>query len=97
MATAALIDSFLLPMTAIQEAQLEMMSSDLRLILSECEVPAVLQAVIADRGYKTINLFAVLADDRAGIRTRDRVRFFESTSVIVVDDVLAFVTATAAA
>lgn len=69
MATAALIDSFLLPMTAIQEAQLEMMSSDLRFILSECEVPAVLQAVIADRGYKTMNLFAVLADDRAGIRT----------------------------
>jgi hypothetical protein len=65
----AFIDSFALPLTPQQEDTLNQMSSDLRFILSECEVPSVLQAAISGLGYKALNLFAVLADDRAGIRT----------------------------
>ena len=65
---AALIDSFQQPLTAAQEVDLEQMSSDLRFILSESEVPPVLQALISSLGYKSVNLFAVLADDRAGLR-----------------------------
>ncbi len=44
------------------------MSSDLQFLLSEHEVPAVVEHRLATGGYRTMATFAVLADDRATLR-----------------------------
>ena len=69
MATLALINSFTVPLTDGENTALATMDSDLRFLLSENEVPVKIQVRLATGGYKAMSTFAVLADDRAGLRT----------------------------
>jgi hypothetical protein len=68
MATAAFLLTVDSALTAAEAATLATMSSDLAFILGENDVPLKLQVAIGSMGFKTLTLFAVMADDRAGIR-----------------------------
>ncbi len=52
------------------------MSSDLRLILSEFEIPDRIQLRAVELGYKSLALFAVLGDDRPAVRALITTDFF---------------------
>ena len=66
--TAAMATSFGTPMTAPQEVDVALISSDLRFMFDEFEIPGQAQARIAELGYRTVPLFAVIADGRASMR-----------------------------
>ena len=55
-------------LTPLQEAALQTMAPDLRFILSERDVPALLQAEVGLARYKTIGLFMCMVDSRAELR-----------------------------
>ena len=52
------------------------MSSDLRFILSEFEIPDRIQLRAVELGYKSLALFAVLGDDRPSVRALIATDFF---------------------
>ena len=56
------------PLAAPQTVHLNAMSSDLRFMLSEADVPEQLQWRISQLGYKAAATFAVWGDDRAAVR-----------------------------
>ena len=66
---AAVIASFAVPLTVAEDGVLATMDSDLQFLLSEFEVPVRIQLVLATLGSKSIPTFAVMADDRPGMRT----------------------------
>ena len=57
--------------TALDQAELltlSAMSSDLRFMMSEFEVPDRVQLALCNRGYKNLATFGVMSDDRATLR-----------------------------
>jgi hypothetical protein len=66
---AAFIGALLLPIPdgAPELGQLNALSADLRFILGENDLPLRLQAKVAQKGYKSMALFSVMAADRAGL------------------------------
>ena len=69
MTTAALVDSIAVALTAGQHDILGELSSDLRFLLCENEVPDQVQILLHNKGYKNMTMFSVFADDRAALRT----------------------------
>jgi hypothetical protein len=65
---AALIDSFPVALTAAQQIILDTMSTELQFLMSELEIPQVLQCLLAQRGCKSNFLFVALADDKVALR-----------------------------
>ena len=65
---AALLASIGTALTVAEQETVTSMSSDLQFLLSEHEVSARIQLVLAAHGYKSITTFSVWADDRAGVR-----------------------------
>lgn len=68
-ATDAFIDSVAVALTVAEEAEVRKMSPDLQFILGECEVPIRVQFRLGQLGFSTLQLFSVVADDRASFRT----------------------------
>ena len=68
MATAALVASFDIALSVAERTELEKISSDLRFLLNEYEVPEKWQLLLLARGYSTLTTFGVVADDRPGLR-----------------------------
>ena len=74
--TATFLGLMATALTAPERVQLESMSSDLRFILSEFEIPDRVQLRAVVLGYKSLALFAVLGDDRPSVRTLIATDFF---------------------
>ena len=55
--------------TVAELTVLEGIASDLRFVMEQFEVPTKMQVLLAERGYRTMQMFGVLADDRAALRT----------------------------
>ena len=71
---SAFLATLAVPLTPAQEVSLSELSSELRFLLSENDVPEVVQLRLRILGHKTMPLFSVLADTRALVRdlvTRD--------------------------
>jgi hypothetical protein len=68
MTTAAFLTTINDVLDDAAKEQLASMSSDLCFILGENDVPLRLQVMIGNLGFKTVTLFAVMSDDRAGLR-----------------------------
>jgi hypothetical protein len=68
MTTAAFLTTINDGLDDAAKAELALMSSDLCFILGENSVPLRLQVMIGNLGFKTGTLFAVMSDDRAGLR-----------------------------
>jgi len=78
--------------TALSDAeakQLEDMSSDLRYVLSEFEVPERLQLRTLQLGYKSLATFGVLGDDRAAVRAALKTDFSLDPAEANLDPALA--------
>ena len=67
--TAQLLQSFAIPLTVQEEAEVSAAASDFRYLLAEYEVHSRIQLALFRAGYKQITTFAVMADDRATLRT----------------------------
>ena len=74
--TATFLGLMATALSAPERVQLESMSSDLRFILSEFEIPDRVQLRAVVLGYKNLALFAVLGDDRPSVRTLIATDFF---------------------
>jgi hypothetical protein len=69
MTTRAFVATFAVPLTAPESVELETLSSELRFLFNEYEVPLRVQLSLLRAGYSSINTFAVISDDRPGFRT----------------------------
>lgn len=65
---AAFLAAIAIPLTDVQQARLNDMSSDLRFILSEHEVPDLVTLRLIDLACKSTATFSVVADDKPGVR-----------------------------
>ena len=65
----AFIQDILVALTPAEQERLATISSDLRFIFCENELPDKVQLAVATRGYKNISSFSVWADSKAGLRT----------------------------
>ena len=63
-------------LSAPERVQLDCMSSDLRFILSEFEIPDRIQLRAVELGYKSLVLYAVLGDDRPAVHALIATDFF---------------------
>ena len=59
-----------------ERVQPDSMSSDLRFILSEFEIPDRIQLRAVELGYKSLVLYAVLGDDRPAVHALIATDFF---------------------
>ena len=59
-------------MAFARRAAIDALTTDFRYILDAREVPQELQADLSDAGFRSTALFAVIADDRAGVRAARR-------------------------
>ena len=66
---AQLLQDFAVPLTLAEEGEVAAAASDFRYLLAEYEVHSRIQLQLFRAGYKQMNTFAVMADDRAGLRT----------------------------
>ncbi len=74
--TATFLGLLATALSAPERARLNSMSSDLRFILSEFEIPDRIQLRAVELGYKSLALFAVLGDDRPSVRSLIATDFF---------------------
>ena len=63
-------------LSALKRVQRDRMSSDLRFILSEFEIPDRIQLRAVELGYKSLVLDAVLGDDRLAVHALIATDFF---------------------
>jgi hypothetical protein len=68
MTTAAFLTTINEALDDAAKAELASMSSDLCFIIGENDVPLRLQVMIGNLGFKTVTPFAVMSDNRAGLR-----------------------------
>ena len=71
---SAFLASMSVPLTPAQETALSELSSELRFLMSENDLPEIVQLRLRTLGHKTMPLFSVLADTRQQVRdlvTRD--------------------------
>ena len=66
--TALVLASLALPLTVPELAHLDTMTSDLRFLLAEADVPDQVQWRISQCGYKNISTFSVWGDDKPAVR-----------------------------
>lgn len=66
---AAVIASCAVALTDAETTELEQMSSEMRFVLDEFEINSKIQLLILRRGYRTLQTFNAMADDRANFRT----------------------------
>ena len=74
--TATFLGLLATALSAPERVRLDSMSSDLRFILSEFEIPDRIQLRAVELGYKSLALFAVLGDDRPSVRALIATDFF---------------------
>ena len=63
-------------LSAQERVLLDSMSSDLRFVLSEFEIPDRIQLRAVELGYKSLVLYAVLGDDRPAVHALIATDFF---------------------
>ena len=65
---AAILAGLAVPLTAPELLHLNAMTSDLRFMLSEADVPEQIQWRISQCGYKNVSTFSVWSDDKPSVR-----------------------------
>ena len=66
--TAVLLGTLGTPLDAAETIELNKISSDLLYLLSDHEVPVRIQLRLGMMGYRSVQIFGVWADDKAGVR-----------------------------
>ena len=81
--TATFLELMSTALSAPERVQLDSMSSDLRFILSEFEIPDRIQLRAVELGYKSLALFAVLGDDSPSVHALIATDFFLQVGMAV--------------
>ena len=83
---AAIVAAFAVPLSEAEQKELSAMESDLQFLLSEFEVPVSMQLRLVRLGSKSTATFAVMADDRPGMRTAIRADLVDATEANLAPD-----------
>ena len=86
---AVLITSFAVPLTEAETTRLREMASDLRFLLSEHDVHDRIQLRLHALRYRNLKTFAVMADDRPGVRTAVSADIIDSAEAGLTPDQIA--------
>ena len=83
---AAIVAAFAIPLSEVEQKELAAMESDLQFLLSEVEVPVSMQLRLVRLGSKSTATFAVMADDRPGMRAAIRADLVDATEANLAPD-----------
>ena len=83
---AGIVAAFAVPLSEAEQKELTAMESDLQFLLSEFEVPISMQLRLVRLFTKSTATFAVMADDRPGMRTAIRADLVDATEANLAPD-----------